>query len=352
MLRTRLGYLIAVAAPILLATPQTSRAQNEGITWVDFVGTHFIGLTNAGTFRRGVTSTVTIVKNFIDLVPDGQINLSGGGTLSPITHGRTSAGEGFISMKVTVPSGQTVGSTITINVGLVDHFAFSVAPTGMISSIGFQPNPTGIVGGTPFVITVNGTDFATMLITQSCHAFTNPHATATSFTVTATRTSTCASNVGPFTFGVISNSGTPPGFYAKSDGTKSFTFGPYQPNPPPPTQVICTTAPVGAPVITAPTANQTIEFSSTSNATQNVTIAWDRNTTPGNVPAPNNVWLVTYPTQFNKQGQTLTTVTDSVIGNSKTIPFHVPGTYTVSVKAKNCGTPGPSSSVRFSFAFP
>jgi hypothetical protein len=352
MLRTRLGYLIAVAAPILLATPQTSRAQSEGITWVDFVGTHFIGLTNAGTFRRGVTSTVTIVKNFIDLVPDGQINLSGGGSLSPITHGRTAAGEGFISMKVTVSSTQAVGSTITINVGLVDHFPFSVTHTGLISGITPQPNPTTIVGGTHFKLIVSGTDLATMVATQSCHTSTTAASSATSVTLDMVRNTACASNVGPFTFGLVSTTAGDPGTYAKSDGTKSFSFGPYQPNPPPTTTVICTTANVGTPVITSPPNNETIEFAATSSATQNVTIAWDRNTQPGNVPAPNNVWLVTYPTQFNKQGQTLTTVTDSVTGNSKTIPFHVPGTYSVSVKAKNCGTPGPSSSVRFSFAFP
>src|SRR5512146_652678 len=107
-MRTTWTLSIVVSAALLLGGRSTSFAQ-DGITVIDFsnssAGGVTIGLSSTGKLRRGVTSTVMIVKNLIDLVPDGQINVSGGGSLaSGITHGHTSSGEGFISMKVSVPA--------------------------------------------------------------------------------------------------------------------------------------------------------------------------------------------------------------------------------------------------------
>ena len=349
-MRTTWMLSIAATAALLSGGSRVSYAQ-DGITVLDFSnssrGGVTIGLTSTGKLRRGVASTVVIVKNLIDLVPDGQISVSGGASLaSGITHGHTSSGEGFISMKISVPSGQTINSTITINVGLLDHFKFLAVHRAQISGITFNPNPTTIQGGTAFVLTITGTDFGApnlTLIGTACHSVSNVTRTATSFSATLQRLSTCT-NLGPFGYTLSSTASGEPGFYAEGNGAFSFTFGPYV--APPPTGVACVSVPgIGAPVITAPINNATISFFSASGSPQTVTITWNRNTV-NNVAAPNNEWLVTLPTTTLSRGGTL-----DIVGTSVGPKFPVPGTYTVSVKAKNCGTAAPSASVTFTLKF-
>lgn len=349
-MRTTWRLSIAATAALLLGGSRASFAQ-DGITVTDFSnatrGGVTIGLTNTGKLRRGVTSTVMIVKNLIDLVPDGQISVSGGGSLaSGITHGHTSSGEGFISMKVSVPSAQSINSTITINVGLLDHFNFLAVHRAQVSAISFNPNPTTIQGGTAFVLTVTGTDFGSPNLTlggTACHTASNVTRTATTFSATLQRISTCT-NLGPFGFTLSSTASGEPGFYAEGNGTFSFTFGPYV--APPPTGVACVSAPgIGAPVITAPKNNSLISFFSGSGSPQTVTIVWDRNTS-NSVAAPDNEWLVTVPTSKIGFSSTL-----DIVGTSVSPKFAVPGTYTVTVRAKNCGASAPTAFVTFSLKF-
>lgn len=349
-MRTTWKLSIVVSAAFLFGGRSTSLAQ-DGITVTDFSnsasGGVTIGLTSTGKLRRGVASTVMIVKNLIDLVPDGQISVSGGGSLaSAITHGHTSSGEGFISMKVSVPSGQAINSTITINVGLLDHFNFLAVHRGQISTIAFNPNPTTIQGGTPFVLTVTGTDFGApnlQINGTACHSISNVTRTATSVSATLTRLATCT-NLGPFGYTLSSTASGEPGFYAEGTGAFSFTFGPYV--APPPTGVACVTVPnIGAPVITAPTNNSSISFFTASGSPQAITIAWNRNTA-NNTAAPNNEWLVTVPTSKIGFNDVL-----DIVGTSISPKLAVPGAYTISVRAKNCGTSSPSASVSFTLKF-
>lgn len=346
-MRTTRGLSIPIITVLLMGGSRAVFAQ-DGITVLDFSNSSRGGvttsLTGTGKLRRGVTSTVVIVKNLIDLVPDGQISVSGGGSLaSGITHGRTNAGEGFISMKVSVPSGQAINSTITLNVGLLDHFPFSTVHRAQVSAIAFNPNPTTIQGGTPFVLTITGTDFGSPNLTlagTACHSASNVTRTATTFTATLQRLSTCTS-LGPFGYTLSSTASGEPGFYAEGDGTFSFTFGPYV--APPPTGVACVSAPnIGAPVITAPTNNSTINFFTASGSPQTITIVWGRNT-DNKVAAPDNEWLVTVPTSK-------TEVLD-IVGTSFSPRLAVPGSYSVTVRAKNCGTSAPSTTVKFSLKF-
>ncbi len=359
-MRTLVTPLTAVAAALLWIAPNRGLAQGEGITISDFstTGTAGIssGLTETGKLRRGVTSTVLIIKNLIDLVPDGQINVSGGGSLvGSVTHGRTSSsGIGFISMKVSVPSSQSIGSTITINVGLLDHFKFNVVHRGEISTVSFNPNPTTILAGTPFTVNVSGTDFGSPVITNvQCHSVTMGTVTGTTLSATLTRSASCSLAAStPFGFFVTSTASGERSPYSKSDGTKSFPFGPYQ--APPPEGVACVSAPnIGAPIITAPVNNSTINFLPASDSTQSVRISWLLKT-GGDVLAPNNEWIVTVPTSGLKTSTTVTGISVSqisVTGTSVSHGFRVPGTYTVSVRAKNCGITAPSSSVTFTLKF-
>ena len=349
-MRMTLRLSVAITTALLIGGSSPSFAQ-DGITVTDFSnsasGGLTIGLTSTGKLRRGVTSTVMIVKNLIDLVPDGQISVSGGGSLaSGITHGHTSSGEGFISMKVAVPSGQAINSTITLNVGLLDHFNFLAVHRAQVSAISFNPNPTTIQGGTAFVLTVTGTDFGAPNLTltgAACHSASNITRTATTFSATLQRLSTCTS-LGPFGFTLSSTASGEPGFYAEGNGTFSFTFGPYV--APPPTGVACVSVPtIGAPVITAPTNNSTISFFTASGSPQTVTIAWSR-ITANNIAAPNNEWLVTVPTSKVGFDESV-----DIVGTSISPKFAVPGTYTVSVRAKNCGTTAPTARVSFTLKF-
>src|SRR5437868_987538 len=146
-MRTTLRRSTLVAA--LLIAPAVAGAQ--GITVFDFAlpaGGAFFQLTATPPLRRGVTSTVRVTKNLIDLVPDFQIKMNGGATIGHITHARDNGGMGYIEMPVTVPAGQSVGSTLTLDVGFTDHFKFTATTRGEITSVSFNPNPTTIVAGT------------------------------------------------------------------------------------------------------------------------------------------------------------------------------------------------------------
>ena len=233
---TRVASLLAAVCVVVLS-PRAARAQ-EGVTVTDFAGSTATSLTSTGSLRRGTTSTVKIVKNLIDLVPDGTITLTGGGTRGSVTHGRTNSGTGFISMPITVSSGQNPGSTITLNVGLTDHYAFLVTREGLIATVAFQPDPKTVTGGTPIKVTITGTDFGrpAIIITSQqgggCHTVTVNTLSSTTLTATLTRNGGgCASFLGPFNLSLSGGGGAlspfDPRTFAKSNGTKVFSFGPY-----------------------------------------------------------------------------------------------------------------------------
>src|SRR5437763_6452908 len=102
-MRTTLRRPTLVAA--LLIAPAVAGAQ--GITVFDFAlpaGGAFHQLGATPPLRRGVTSTVRVTKNLIDLVPDFQIKIDNGATLGHITHARDNNNMGYIEMPVTIPA--------------------------------------------------------------------------------------------------------------------------------------------------------------------------------------------------------------------------------------------------------
>jgi len=109
----------------------------------------------------------------------------------------------------------------------------------------------------------------------------------------------------------------------------------------------CASVPgIGAPVITSPANGQVFAFAAGANANQSMTIRWNL-LTNSQQPAPNNEWLVSAPIAFQKGAALSTTVQ----GTQFTRTFPLPGTYTVSVRAKNCGETAPSTTVSFELKF-
>jgi hypothetical protein len=355
----RFSRLTLLIATLGILSPPALRAQ---VLVFDFstgtVGTQ-TSLTGTGRLRRGVTSSVRVVKNFIDLVPDGLISVSGGGSITgAITHGRTRSGTGFIEAKIAVPAGQTLGSTVTLNVGTSDRFPFRVLRKGLLTSVTFSPNPTTLNGGVPFTVNVAGDDLGTgpQIQPVTCHTAAAGARSNTAFATTLTKvtnTTGCgSSNVGPFNFTIRSTTTNEPAVYATSTGTKSFAFGPYVA----PVGVACTSVPgIGAPVITRPADGQRIVFGAGAATTQSIAIFWNKRTQPGSLLAPLNEWLVSLPALSGKQSSLISisqpSITTTVVDTVKVASLTVPGTYTVRIRAKNCGATAPTTSITFQLSF-
>ena len=346
-MRNALLRLTTLAAVFVFLSPPALRAQ-EGILVTDFSTPHTpvtYPLAGPAKIRRGVTSTVEIVKNLIDLVPFDQIKVhSGPTTIANKSNGRTSSsGTGFIRMSMTVPAGVAAGSTVTLDVGFLDHFNFTVQHTGQLSAAPiFSPSPTTVVAGTPITIQLNnGVDFGNPTIVAICHSESSPAPNPTAFSATLTRQSsgTCGSNNGPYAVSVHGSGTGDPVVYATAAGTSGFSIPAYL-VPPVQQQLTCASVPnIGAPVIARPANEQVFAFATGATPRQQISVVWAKHTRSSQL-APNNDWLVT------SEGVT-TTVRDTVFSRT----YVVPGTYTVGVRAKNCDTSAGSASVTFALKF-
>ncbi|HEX6050067.1 MAG TPA: hypothetical protein VFZ21_12390 [Gemmatimonadaceae bacterium] len=330
-------------APVVSFTPVSHFAEN--IRVVDFASSLTYSLTQRPPVRRGVTSSISIKKNFIDLVPFGQVSVSGAGaSISNLDNG-TDGGTGYISMRLTVPSNATLGAVITLSVGLIDRFTFRVVNRGVVASVTKNPDPATLQPGTEWTATVTGTDLGGPgLLTIPCHTVTVPSRSNTSVQYRLRRSATCSTTT--FSFRLVpSATNDPPTWTTSSGGGTGFAFS-YV--PPPPTGVTCTSIPnITAPVVTRPLDNQVIVFGSGTASPTRVTVAWEQRTQPGNFLPPNNEWLVTRHTT-TQLGTTTSTKPVTVTSLSTVLSVAIPEAVTVSVRAKNCGTPGPATTITFS----
>lgn len=299
--------------------------------------------------RRGITSRVTIIKDLIDFVPFGLVSVTGTGvTIGALSNGKRSSGTGFIAMDVTVPAGFNPGSNITLNIGLSDHFNLRVVHQGLVSSITANPQPSTIQAGTPWIATVSGTDLGSavpILATPSCHTTSDLTQAANSVTLTLTRQATCGTNT--FVLRVNPSANNDPPKYVTSSGqipALGFSY-----IPPPPVGVTCISNPnVGAPSIQAPAQGQALVFGSGTPSPRNITIRWDSLTTTQQA-APNNEWIVSYtpPSSFLRVLPGAKPTSTTVRALSTRLAFDIPGTHTISIRAKNCGQSAPTASRTF-----
>jgi hypothetical protein len=346
MLAIRSAFVFGALAFVPPATtpPPPPRHVAENIVVGDFAANLTYNLSSIPVVRRGVTSSVSIRKNLIDLVPFGMVSVSGqGATISNLQNG-TTGGTGFLAMNLSVPSSASLGGTIALRVGATDIFQFRVVARGLVSSITKAPDPSTIAAGTQWIATVNGTDLGTPIIDAGvlqCHTVSSNNRTNSSVDLPLQRTNANC-NTTTFSFRLKNGSANDPPSWALSNGnTTNFSFT-YQ--PPPPSGVTCTSAPnIGTPVITGPANQQVLVFGRGTVSPTPATITWNLNTAPNNVPAPNNEWIV------SRSGTGLKgTATTTVTGTSKSFNFTIPGTYTVTIRAANCGQSAPPSSVTFS----
>ena len=341
-----------IAMIIALVTPAAVAAQD--IVVDDFgSGTSSFPASSTVPLRRGVTTNVQIIKDFIDLVPFNLVSISGGGTISSISNGRTSRGKGFIRMNIAVPSGQTTGSTITLKVGLSDQFKFRAVHRGLVTSVASAPQPSTISPGTPFVVTVQGTDLGNPVVRAiPCHSIAESNRTNTSVRFTLTRAAACANTSFSFALAPGTGSAQAPSYPLASGLASGFGFA-YQ--PPPPAGLACASAPnIGQPIVRTPAAGQTLVFGSGTSSPTNIQIRWD-SLTNSQTPAPLNEWIVTRRVQSTRRTSvpSLTGFVDvqtEVRGLSVSLPFTVPGTQSISIRAKNCGTAAPTTTVSFTTA--
>lgn len=342
----RLTIIAAIATPSLVAA--------QDIVIDDFAsGKASFPATTTVPLRRGVTSNAQIIKDLIDLVPFNMVSISGGGTISSINNGRTSSGKGFIRMNVTVPSGQSLGSIITLKVGLTDQFRFRAVHRGQVSSATASPQPSTITAGTPFTVTVQGTDLGNPVVQTTglpCHTIAESNRSNTSVRFTLTRLATCTSSQFSFRLTPGAGGNEAPSYPLATGSPAGFSFSYLTP----PVGLACSSQPsIGAPRITTPAAGQVLVFGSGTSSPTNIVVRWD-SVTATNVAAPNNEWIVSRQvrTTVSRTQPTFgfTTVSTEVRGLSIALPFTIPGTHTVSIRAKNCGTAAPSSSVTFSTA--
>jgi hypothetical protein len=339
----------------MLTANMEAGAQGINIKDFDDISRNY-GLTQTVPIRRGVTSNVRIAKDFIDLVPFNLVSITGGGTVSSISNGRTPQGKGYIQMNISVPSGQTTGSTITLKVGLSDQFTFQVKHRGLVTALVKAPDPFTVAAGTPWRLTVQGTDLGTPVLstaTLQCHTIAIANRTNTSVQFTLTRSATCAAT--QYTVRLVGqSSGVDAPTYAIANGSfASFSFRYLQPPDP---GLTCASAPnIGPTGIQQPAQGQTLVFSSTTASPRNITIRWD-SLTAGQVPAPLNEWIVTrrVPRTSTRGigGPSIgfTNLDTNVRGLSVALPFTIPGTHTVTIRAKNCGLAAPTASVTFTTA--
>lgn len=302
--------------------------------------------------RRGTTSRVTIIKNLIDLVPFQMVSVTGTGvTIGSLSNGRRSSGTGFIAMDVTVPSGFNTGSNITLNVGLSDHFNLRVVHRGLVSSITANPQPSSIQAGTPWTATVSGTDLGGLVplfASGACHTTGAVTRRPDVVTFTVTRQATCGTN--SFVLNVDRSANNDPPKYVLSSGAAPALAFSYI--PPPPVGVTCTSvANMGQTTIRVPSNGTAIVFGSGTTSPTNILIRWD-SLSINQQPAPNNEWIVSYTPGNTAAGGLLPgtngkTTSSTVKGLTKTLPFIIPGTHTISIRAKNCGQSAATASMSF-----
>jgi hypothetical protein len=330
---------LALVPPFTTVRPRMA----ENIRVGDFASDLTYSLGSIPVIRRGVTSTVTITKNFIDLVSFSSINVSGqGSSISNLRNGNNGT-TGYLTLDLTVPSSATLGGSIALRVGANDIFAFRVVARGLVSSITKSPDPATIQAGTQWVATVNGTDLGTPVINAGalvCHTVSSNTRTSSSVNLPLQRAASCATS--NFSFRLTAGSTNDPPNWALANGN-TVDFG-FSYAPPPPSGVTCTSAPnIGTPVITSPANGQVVVFGSGTASPASKTITWELNTLPGNVPAPNNEWII------SRSGDGIKgTPSHTVVGTSKSFTFKIPGTFTVTLRAANCGQSSPSTSVTFS----
>ena len=340
------GLALLTVAIVPLVPAARVSAQGSSISVGDFttVGTIF-ALTATPPLRRGVTSQVLIIKDFIDLVPFSLVSTTGGGTISSISNGRTLGGKGFIKMNVAVPAGQSPGSIITLKVGLSDQFTFKAVHTGLISSVTANPLPASVLPGTPFVVTFQGTDLGAPvadLSNASCHTASLGPRTSTSAQFTLTRSANCDQTV--FMFTIAPSAGDDPPNYRTAAGLPTVFVISYLGCAPEPS--------IGAPVITQPANGQVILFGQGAASPGNILFRWNA-LTVGQRPAPNRQWIVTRESTGRRPISQLISAGITVTAPqgtppSVTLSFAIPGRHSVTIKAKNCGENAPSSTVSFS----
>lgn len=297
--------------------------------------------------RRGEVSTVTIVKDFIDLVSFNDVRLEGSGTMSVVDNGRINGGSGmgFLRVRITLGAGVGIGNAVTLRVGSQDTFRFRVVHRGLLTTVTRTPEPSTVAGATPWVTRVVGVDLGNAgLLAMNCHTITYSNRTADGFSATATRANSCnTSNFGSRVDPVSDTDA--PSMVNASGNTVSFQFSYLAAG------LACASAPgIGPPVLTQPQQGQVFNFLPGTPGTVNIAFSWNLTTQTG-IVAPNNEWILTrevgakgsgIPGQFNSK---------VVEGVSTTFSVAVPGTHTFTLRAKNCGQAAPSTTVQFNTRF-
>jgi hypothetical protein len=172
----------------------------------------------------------------------------------------------------------------------------------------------------------------------NCHTITYSGRTANAVTARLTHNGSCTTSA----FGVALQGSTgddPPSYNLAAGPLTGFQFK-YAIG-----GLACVNQPgIGQPNIRQPLNNQVITFNSGQPSPANVTIRWD-SATVNSIAAPNNEWVVQ---RLVPRGTTSTSLSSTTVkGLSATIAFAVPGTHTVTVRAKNCGESAPGTSVTF-----
>jgi len=342
-----LATVLAIAFASFTPVARAGAQNNNSIFVDDFaVGQRSASLTSTVALRRGVTTKVQITKDFINLVRFEDIGLAGGGSISLLRNGQVNGnGMGFIAMSITVLAGHTVGSSITLVVGSGDRFTFNVVHRGEISTVGKSPDPATVPVRTPWVATIQGTDIGGVVVNPAgvtCHTITHTGRTANAVTVTLTHNATCSTTA----FGIAlqgNSTNDPPSYNLASGAVPGFQFA-YAP-----AGVACVSQPnLGQPTIQAPLSGQTLFFRSGTTSPVNVRISWD-SLTSGDIPAPNNEWIVTLLSQRSALPGNPNSFT--VKGLSTSLRFALPDTHRVTVRAKNCGLSAPGTTFNFSTLF-
>ncbi len=335
------AFALAVCAPsVALNAQQANQIGVNDFANADRTYTH----STTVPLRRGEVSTVTIVKDFIDLVSFNDVRLEGSGTMSVVGNGRINGGTGmgFLRVRITLGAGVGIGNAVTLKVGSQDTFRFRAVHRGLLTTVTRTPEPSTVAGTTPWVTRVVGVDLGNAeLLAMNCHTITYSNRTADAFSATATRANTC--NTTNFGARVEPSSDTDaPSMVNASGNTVSFQFSYLAAG------LACVSTPgIGAPVLTQPQQGQVFNFLPGTPGTANVTFSWNF-TTQTNTAAPNNEWILTRELGAKASGLSGFITSKVVDGLTTTFSVGVPGTHTFTLRAKNCGQPAPSTTVQFS----
>lgn len=346
--------LFAPPAPAT-STPTSTRAANPRIAVNDFgVNDRVYELNQTPYIRRGGVTKVRIYKHYIDLVPNGQVSIVGGGNITSIANGVVDD-IGFKEVSLDLSAGLTTGTTITLKIGLVDQFPLRVVHRGEVSSITQVALPSTIQAGTAFTLTLAGVDMGGLRLASGspqCHVITPGANNSTTKAFTLTRNATCAAT--QHSVFLDNTDSKDPDHYLRSNGsnfTHTFTYAP----PPPQLAegLVCTSVPsIGAPVIRAPITGQQFVFGPATASPVSVEVRWDSLTAAG-VRAPLNEFDVSMRPAGGTQiaslagsiSGTRATVERLVRGFRTTFSVTLPDSVTISVRARNCGQSAPAASV-------